>query len=73
MNGLRSNFEGASIHLIEVDPYRRSTKSNPTKPNPGKVSAVTFAGHGKTGVDLRWHTRQEFCDLSSEQEDELTS
>ena len=35
-NGLRSDFEGASSHLIEVDPYQRSKKSNPTKPNPLK-------------------------------------
>ena len=46
-NILRSDFEGASSHLIEVDPYWRSTKSNTTKPNPAKVSAVTFAGRGK--------------------------
>ena len=51
-NGLRSDFEGASSHLIEVDPYRRSTKSNPTKTKPVKVSAVKFSGQGKTGVDL---------------------
>ena len=72
-NGLRSGFEGTLSHLIEVDPYRRSTKSNPTKPDPVKFSEVTFARHSKTGVDLCWHTRQEFRDISSEQKDELTS
>ena len=57
-NGIRSDFEGASSHLIEVDPYRRSKKSNSMKPNPATVSAVTFSGRGKTRVDLRWNTRQ---------------
>ena len=72
-NGLRNYFEVASRHLIEVDLYRRSTKSNQMKPNPVKFSAETFSGRGKTGVDLRWHTRQEFCDIFSDHNDELTS
>ena len=72
-NGIRISFERAPIHLIEVDFYWISTKSNPTKTNPVKVSAVKFSGHGKIGVDLCWHTRQEFCDISSKYKDELTS
>ena len=72
-NGLGSYAEEYSIQLIEVDPYWRYKKYNPTKPNPVKVSAVTFSGRSKTGVDLRSHTRQEFRDLSSEQKDKLTS
>ena len=72
-NGLRIDFEGAASHLIEVDPYRIFKNFNPTKPNPVKVSAVTFSVRGKTGVYLRWDTRQEFRDISSEQKDELTS
>ena len=72
-NGLRSDFEVSSSRLVEVDPYWRSTKSNPTKPNPGKVSAVTFYRRVKTRVDLRWHTRQEFRDIYCEQKDKLTS
>jgi hypothetical protein len=73
-NNMRSNFEAAASHLIEVDPYRRA--SNPGNNPKGKqayVSAVTFAGRGKTGVDLRWHTRKEFGALTSEQKDELTA
>jgi hypothetical protein len=73
-NNMRSNFEAAASHLIEVDPYRCA--SNPGNNPKGKqthVSAVTFAGRGKTGVDLRWHTRKEFGALTSEQKDELTA
>ncbi len=69
-NNMRNDFEAAASHLVEVDPYRRSTchaQSN----RSANVSAVSFAGRGKTGVDLRWHTRQEFRDLSNEQRDEL--
>ena len=72
-NGIRSYFEGAPSHLIEFDLYRRSKKYNPTKPKPLKVSVVTFSKQGKTGVNPRWHTLQEFCDISSEKNDELTS
>ena len=72
-NGPRIDFEGASIHLIEVDPYWIYTKSNPTKPKPVKVSEVTFDGRGKTGVNIRWHTQQEFRDLSNDKKDELKS
>ena len=71
-NGLRSDFEGATSHLIEFDPYQKSTKSNPTKPNPVIFSAVTFTGRGKIEVNLHWHTRKEFIDIYSEHKDELT-
>lgn len=69
-NGLRSDFEGACSHIIEVDPYNRSTK--PSKDRNPKVSGTSLGGRGNSGVDLRWHTRQEFRDLSSDQKDELT-
>ena len=72
-NGLRCDFEVTSSHLIEVDPYQRSTKYNPKKPNPVKVLVITFSGRGKTGVYLCWNTSQEFRYLSSEKKDELTS
>ena len=68
--GLRGDFENAASHLIEVDPYRRASNPHRGNRNP-KVSSVTFAGRGKTGVDLRWHMRKEFRDLISDQKDEL--
>ena len=74
-NNMRSNFEAAASHIIEVDPYRRSSnqQGNNNRGKQANVSAVTFAGRGKTGVDLRWHTRKEFSSLTGEQKDELTS
>jgi len=74
-NNMRSNFEAAASHLIEVDPFRRASRQqgNNNKGTQAQVSAVTFAGRGKSGVDLRWHTRKEFGALTSDQRDELTA
>ncbi len=69
-NNMRSDFEAASNHLIEVDPYKK-LRNGGNKSNTANVSSVSFAGRGKTGVDLRWHSRQEFRALSDEQKDEL--
>jgi len=70
-NNMRSDFEIASSSLIEVDPYRRSSRNNTRQAN---VSSIDFsAGRGSSGVDLRWHTRREFLKLSKEQKDELSN
>ena len=72
VNNMRENFETASSALIEVDPYRRTTRPN-TRP-PAQVSAIDFSsGRGDSGVDLRWHTPTEFKALSSEQKTELST
>ena len=69
-NNMRSDFESASNHLIEVDPYKK-LRSASGKSGSANVSSVTFAGRGKTGVDLCWHSRPEFQKLTDEQKDEL--
>jgi len=72
-NNMRENFETAASAIIEVDPYRRSQRGGPT-PRNATVSAIDFAaGRGSTGVDLRWHPRKEFYDLSQDQKEELTA
>ena len=67
-NNMRTDFEAAASSLIEVDPYRRTTR-------PGRnaqISAIDFAaGRGKSGVDLRFHPREEFLQLPDDQKDEL--
>ena len=61
-NGLCSDFEAASSHIIEVDPY--TCYYNPSNKNiQSNVSYVNFAVRGKTDVDLRWHNRQNICEL----------
>jgi hypothetical protein len=72
-NDMRVQFETASSHLIEVDPYKRLA-CNPQGGGNAKVSDTRFsAGRGKTGVDLHWHPRSKFMELSDAQKDELTT
>ena len=57
-NNMRNYFEGAANILIEIDPYRRSTRTNTRDAN---VSAIDFiAGRRNTGVDLRFHPKHNF-------------
>lgn len=71
-NNMRNDFELASSALIEVDPYKRSSKSGGNQ-REASINAIDFsAGRGpKTNVDLRWYPRKEFKALSNEQKDEL--
>ena len=70
-NNMRNDFELAATALIEVDPYRRLTKSGAGVRN-ANVSAMEYgAGRGVSGVDLRWHPHKEFKKLTSHQQDEL--
>jgi hypothetical protein len=70
-NNMRENFESASSSLIEVDPFRRATKTGGA-PRDANVSAIDFsAGRGTTGVDLRWHPRKDFNKLPEDQKNEL--
>ena len=71
-NGLCSDFEAASIHLIEVDTYTRSSNTL-NKNRQDNVYSVTFSGRGQTCVDLRWNNHKESRKLSDSQKDELTS
>ena len=57
-NNMRNDFETAASSMIEVDPYRRSTRNATRNAN---VSAIDFsAGRGSTGVDLRFHPKISF-------------
>ena len=60
-NNMRNDFEGAANILIEIDPYRRSTRTNTRDVN---IYAIDFsAGRGNTGVDLRFHPKHKFLEL----------
>jgi hypothetical protein len=74
-NDMRQNFEDAASSLIEVDPYKRSSRSSQNASGrQANISAIDFSGgRGDTGVDLRWHTPKEYAKLSSEARDELNS
>ena len=74
-NNMRQNFEDAASSLIEVDPYKRSTRSSQNSSGrQAHISAIDFSGgRGDTGVDLRWHTPKEYAKLSSDAKDELNA
>ena len=70
-NNMRNDFEGAANILIEIEPYRRLTRTNNLDAN---VSAIAFsAGRGNTGVDIRFHSKHKFFELPEDQKDELTN
>ena len=73
--GLRTKFEEAAAHMMEVDPYKRTARSNTSlHGREAQISDARFtAGRGTTGVDFRWYPRKEFLDLTPEQRDELTN
>ena len=70
-NNMRNDFEGAANILIEIEPYRRSTRTNTRDAN---VSAIDFsAGGGNAGVDIRFHPKHRFLELPQYQKYELTN
>ncbi len=75
-NNIRENFEEAASSLIEVDPYKRSSRSSQNSSGrQANISAIDFSGGrgGDSGVDLRWHTPKEYAKLSSDAKDELNA
>ena len=71
-NNMRNDFEEAASHLIEMDPYRRSQRDTSRVSANAQISGIDFkGGRGSSGVDLRWHPRNEFVSLSDAQKTEL--
>ena len=81
---VRSNFELAAAMLIPKDPFTKN-EANKKKVVTFAVSCVdgdggdsskTASKNGrgpKTGVDLRWHSPEEFSQLSNAQKAELST
>ena len=66
---MREYFEASSSALIEVDPYRRSSRSTSRNDN---VSIVYFkASRGSSRVELQWHLADDFHKLSKDQKYEI--
>ena len=70
MNDMRSSFEKSASALIDVDPYVKG-RNRGHKERTANISSLEYTGIGGTGVDLRWHTPQEYRLLTKEQKDEL--
>lgn len=71
-NNMRSDFEAAVAFLLPVCPYMKHRSSNSGE-NRANISDATLKGkhHSKTGVDFRWHTKQEYSKLTKPQRKEL--
>ena len=70
---MRDDFEAAVTYLLPVCPYNKNKATSSKGNNKAHVSDVTLKGkhNSETGVDLRWHTKKEYAQLSSEQKKEL--
>lgn len=66
---MREDFEAAASFLIEVYPYRRTSRGSGR--NADVLSIDFKAGRGLSGVDLRWHPREDYLKLSQDKKDEL--
>ena len=68
----RANFESAASTLIEVDPFVPNNRNNRGRNGRNaNVSQMLVGGRGKSGVDLRWHSKPQFRELKEDQKDEL--
>jgi hypothetical protein len=80
VNGKRSNFESTASFLLPYDPVAKKRQLSSKRDHDSIISdttgniASTFGtkpGLGKSGVHLRYHTKDEYKNLSSEQKLEL--
>ena len=71
--GKRNDFEAAAAFLLPHDPVAKKRAS--AKRTHAEVSAIDGSsirsGKGKSGVEFRYHTKQEYKKLSTEQRNEL--
>jgi hypothetical protein len=72
-NGKRSNFEATAAFLLPEDPVakKRSDNKRPYAEISAVDSSAIKSGIGKTGVNLRFHTKDEYNKLTSAQKNEL--
>ena len=71
MNGMRDNFKDAVSHMLPVDPYTKSKKQSGKSVTIADAHALQNKSNSKTGVDLRWHKREDYSKLNIEQRKEL--
>ena len=70
VNDSRNDFEKAIAILLPVDPHLKLSSAK--KAVSFEVSSVSGnTGRGKTGVDLRWYTVDDYKKLSNDEKDEL--
>ena len=71
-DGMRDDFERAVAFMLPVCPYTKH-KTSQRRTRHAELSDVRLKGKSdsKTGVDLRWHTKDEYSRLTKEQKSEL--
>ena len=70
--GTRDDFEQSVAILLPVDPFTKAPAHKPKVSFEISSTGATKFGRGKeTGVDLRWHKREEFSNLTSASKNEL--
>ena len=70
--GTRDDFEKSVSLLLPVDPYIKTPANKPKVTFEISSAGGTKYGRGKgSGVDLRWHKREEFFKLSDKAKNEL--
>ena len=67
---MRSNFEVAVAFLLPVDPYVKHKKTY-RQVTIANAQALKNKSNSNTGVDLRWHTLDEYAELNKDQRSEL--
>ena len=74
-NGKRSSFEATETCLLPHDPVVKKRHNNPVLCNNSEISTIDStklkSGMGVTGVNLRYHKRDEYLKITTEQKKEL--
>jgi hypothetical protein len=74
-HGRMVDFESAASYLIPYDPVAKKHAANRSKSGNKLIADISSTDGresiGKTGVHLRYHTPEEYSQLSKDQKDEL--
>ena len=65
INNMRTSFEQSVAFLLPVCPYVKHKSSQRSRPQ-AQISEITLQGWEK-GVELRWHTQEEYKKLTKKQ------
>ena len=73
-DGMRNDFESAVPFLLPTCPYTKYKSNQRSRGGRGaEISDIQLKnkGQSKTGVDFRWHTKEEYAKLTKAQRQEL--
>lgn len=70
-NNMRDNFEESVKFILPMCPYSKKRSAGPGNKKVTIADATLQGRSGTSGVDLRWHTDDEYYHLNQDQRDEL--